>query len=358
MRLLVLGGTMFLGKHAVAAARDRGHHVTIFHRGRHPLDLGGEPGGMGEGRVEVLHGDRRTDLDRLASGAWDAVLDTSGYMPAEVAASATALASRIERYVFVSSISSYASFATVGMDEEAALAPLSEAERLEGESLDRENAADRPRFIELYGALKAACEAEVARVAGERALIVRPGLIVGPDDPTDRFTYWPDRVARGGDVLLPGRPERPVQFIDVRDLAEWLVRLIEGGRRDVFNATGPLDPIGLGAVFAAALEVSHAAARPVWVDESFLLDQGVTPWSELPVWVPESDRTMAGLEQIDVRRAIAAGLTFRPLTETVRATLEWSRTRPPGERRAGLAPERERELLEKWAARTRSAPGI
>ncbi len=351
MRLLVLGGTVFVGRHAVLAALAAGHDVTLFHRGKHPLDAGlAAAGAAGPGRLSEVHGDRRADLDRLADGSWDAVLDTSCYTPGEMTLAANALAHRVERYLLVSSISAYASFATIGMTEEAPLASLSDADRRDAESLDREDSAQQARFFELYGALKAACEAELQRIAGVRALIVRPGLIVGPDDPTDRFTYWPDRVARGGDVLLPGRPERQVQFIDVRDLGQWMVRLLEGGRRDVFHATGPLDPTGMGAVFEAARRASGADARPVWVDEAFLLAQNVRPWMDLPLWIPESALDSAGLEQMDIRRAVAAGLTFRRLEQTMRDTLAWSRTRAPGPRKAGLTPERERELLERWAA--------
>jgi 2'-hydroxyisoflavone reductase len=329
MKLLVLGGTRFLGRHFVAAALARGHTLTLLHRGRTGAGLHPE--------AEHLLADRDGGLGVLAGRRWDAVLDTSGYLPRVVRASAGALAGRAGLYAFVSSISAYASPLTPGADESAPLATLADpaTEAITGET---------------YGGLKAACEREAARAFGERTLIVRPGLIVGPHDSTDRFPYWPRRLARGGEVLAPGAPAQPVQIIDARDLAAWLLALIERGTGGTFNATGPETPqtfLGLLERAAAALEVP---ARLTWVDESFLLERGVQPWTELPLWVPREE---AGMDEVGIGRARDAGLAFRPLAETVRDTLAWDLARPDEVRASSpaLRAEREAELLAAWHAR-------
>jgi len=204
---------------------------------------------------------------------------------------------------------------------------------------------------ETYGPLKALCEQAVETTLPSRALIVRPGLIVGPDDPTDRFTYWPHRVALGGEVLAPGAPETSTQFIDVRDLAEWTIRLVEGSATGVYNATGPAAPLALGDVLETSREVSGSAATFTWVDEPFLLAMGVAPWTEAPLWIPASDPDSAGFSVISNARAQAAGLTFRPLDETIRATLAWAASHSPDHAwRAGMTREREAEILARWHA--------
>ncbi len=349
MKLLILGGTVFLGRHVARAALAREHAVTLFHRGRHAWDRE-----QGEGAVETRVGDRRGGLGALDGGTWDAVVDLSGYFPDDVADSARRLASRAGRYVFVSSISAYAAFDKPGITEASPVLELSDDERREASALDRENPAHLERFGALYGALKVACEREVERALPGQALVVRPGLIVGPHDPTDRFTYWPERMTRGGDVLAPGRPGRVVQFIDVRDLAEWMVRLAERGETGVIHATGPASTLTMGEVLEACWPAQAPAPAPApapasrleWRDDAELLAAGVTPWREMPLWIPESDASMAGFMRVDPRRAISAGLTFRPLADTVRDTRTWCATRPPGAaRKAGITPERERELL-------------
>jgi nucleoside-diphosphate-sugar epimerase len=335
VRLLVLGGTVFLGRWIVAAALARDHQVSIFTRGESNPELFPE--------VEHLRGDRDGGLGALERSRWDAVIDTSGYVPRIVRASAELLSRAAPHYSFVSSISAYDSFATAGLEENAPLAALEDPA---SESIQ-----------EHYGALKAACEVVVQRVYGDGALIVRPGLIVGPYDPTGRFTYWPTRVARGGDVLVPGRPERQVQFIDVRDLAEWQVRLAEDRVGGVFNATGPLPAVTMGELLEACRSVAPTDASLVWVDDAFLLGREVGEWQELPLWIADPD--WQGLNTVDVSRAVASGLTFRPLAETVQATLDWARAhgdRPLARREgvqlppAGLAAERELELLDEWRA--------
>jgi 2'-hydroxyisoflavone reductase len=320
VRLLVLGGTKFLGRAIVEEALARGHEVTIFHRGQTGRGLFGD-------RVRELLGDRDGGLAPLEGGRWDAVVDTSGYFPRLVRASAELLADRADHYTFISSISVYDDFST-GPDEGSAVATL------ENETI--EEFGDEYQY---YGGLKALCEQAVERELPGRTLVLRPGLIVGPHDPTDRFTYWAERLARSGEILAPGPPERVVQFVDVRDLAAWIVRLGEARRTGVFNATN--EGVSMGELLAGA-EVT-------WVSDEFLVEQGVGEWIELPLWI--ADPEWAGHHHADVSRAVAAGLRFRPVAETVRDTAEWAATRGEHEPEAGLAPERERELLEAWRAR-------
>ena len=318
MKLLVLGGRVFLGRHVVDAALADGHDVTIFTRGKTNADLFPE--------VEHLTGDRDGDISVLAGRIWDGAVDTSGYVPRVVRQSAELLHGAVGRYVFVSSISVYAD-PSLPTPEDAAVAELADP-------TSEDVQAD-------YGALKAACERVVEGVYGESGANVRAGLIVGPFDPTERFTYWPRRLAEGGDVLAPGEPSAPMQFIDVRDLAAWLVRLAEHGPGGIFNAAGPAEPLTLGALLDEANDAVGAGARLVWTDEQRLLDAGVEPWTGLPLWLPGDD--YSGMLQAPNSRAIAAGLTFRPVRETVLDTLAWSRE--AGEQRPTLTREKERELL-------------
>jgi 2'-hydroxyisoflavone reductase len=319
LKLLVLGGTKFLGRAIVEAALAAGHEVSIFTRGQTNPDLFPE--------AEHLVGDRDGDLAALEGGLWDAAIDTSGFYPRVVRASAELLADRAEHYTFVSSVSVYADLSTPP-DESSPVGTM------EDETL--EEMGDEFQY---YGPLKALCETEVERAFPGRALIVRPGLIVGPHDPTDRFTYWPRRLARGGEVLGPAPADEPVQFIDVRDLGEWIVRMAGEHRTGTFNA------VNEGLPWSELL----AGADVTWVDSSFLLEQGVGEWMELPLWI--ADPAFAGHARTDVSRATGAGLTFRPVEETIRDTAEWDATRGPGEPAAGLAAEREAELLDAWHAR-------
>jgi 2'-hydroxyisoflavone reductase len=338
VRLLLLGGTKFLGRAVAEAALAAGHELTLFNRGRTNPALFPE--------AEHLHGDRDGDLRALEGRTWDAIVDPSGYVPRVVHASAELLADVVEHYTFVSSISVYRSFPEAGLDESAAVQEL-----------------DDPRTEDVqthYGGLKVLCERVLEDVMPGRAAMVRAGLIVGPHDPTDRFTYWPRRVAEGGRVLAPGRPERQVQFVDVRDLGEWIVRLADGRTSGVFNATGPEPPVTMGELLDACRRVARRDAEIVWTDEDFLLEREVGPWMELPLWIPESDGEHGHMQETDVSRAVAAGLRFRSVEETVRDTLAWALA--AGETwaplasgadfgRAGLEPDRERELLAAWEAR-------
>ena len=317
MRLLVLGGTRFLGRAIVDAALERGHELTLFNRGQTNADL--FPG------TEKIRGDRTLDLSPLAGRDWDAVLDVATFLPRAVRRSVNALDGHVGRYVYVSSVSAYADQSTPATEG----APLAE--------LDDRDAEE----IEHYGALKAACEGIVADAFGARTLVVRPGLIVGPHDPTDRFTYWPRRVAEGGRVLVPAPPEQPVQFIDVRDLAEWIVAATEDELEGAYNATG--DAITFGELLDECRSVS-GHAEIVWVPPERLVAAGVGEWMELPLWIVSPE--YSAMHRTDVSKAKRAGLRFRPLAETISDTLAWDAAREtPRAEGVGLAPERERELL-------------
>jgi len=324
MDLLILGGTRFLGRHLVEEALGRGHRVTLFNRGQ------SNPGLFPD--VEELRGGRGEDLSPLRGRRWDAAIDTSGYLPREVRHSAELLADSVGHYAFVSSISAYEDFARTGIDEDA---PVLEPPDPEPEGLD----------WGLYGGLKVGCERAVEAAMPGRALVVRPGMIVGPHDYTDRFPYWRRRVAEGGDVLAPGDPEQQVQLIDARDLAGWMLRMAEGGRTGVYNAMGPEYRLTMRGMLEGIREATGSDARFVWASEKFLLDAGVEPWEEMPFWVPEE---MAGILAVDVSRAVGAGLVFRPLGDTVRDVPGPEDERPEVEIEAGISREREEELLRAW----------
>jgi len=333
MKLLLLGGTAYLGPELVEAARARGHEVTLFNRGKT------RPGLFPE--LEKLHGDRDGQLDALRGRRWDVVLDTSGYVPRIVRRSAELLAPWVERYVFVSSISVYA---------EEARAPISEGSPL---AVAPDPASEDVRAH--YGALKALCEQAAEAAMPGRVLAIRPGLIVGPGDPTDRFTYWPVRFARGGEVLAPGDGADPAQVVDVRDLASFMVSAAERRLAGTMNAVGPATPLLLRD-FLEACRVPGVDAQLTWVDAPFLEQQQVAPWSDLPVWVPRSE----AFAQVSCAPALAAGLAFRPVADTARDTLAWWRAEPEerrGKLRAGLTPEREAEVLAAFTASRRRRGG-
>ncbi len=318
MRLLVLGGTVFLGRHLVAEAVADGHEVTTFTRGRTNPDLFPD--------VEHLFGDRDRELGALRGRRWDAVVDTSGYVPRVVRQSAELLRDAVGRYVFVSTLNVYADVSRP-FDESAEIAPLEDPES--------EDVATR------YGPLKAACERVLDELYGERVTHVRSGLIVGPWDPTDRFAYWCERVAEGGDVLVPDGLERPVQFVDARDLARWTMVLASRGPGGAMNAIGPARRLTMGELLARMAAALGSECRFHTVDGDKLLAAGVQPWTELPLWLP--GREWAGLFEGDVSRALAAGLELRPLEETVLDTLAWLPTAPA--RRATLSRDREQAVL-------------
>jgi len=334
MKLLILGGTRFLGRHIAEQALQRGHHVTLLHRGRSGAGLFPQ--------AEHRIADRDGELSVLAQGSWDAAIDTSAYVPRQVHAAAAALGRRVAHYQLVSSISVYADFDTPGTAEDAALQTLPDptVETVTGDT---------------YGGLKALCEQAAMQAFAGRCLVNRPGLLVGPHDPTGRFSWWVQRLQRGGPVLAPGEPDTPVQFIDARDAAAWMLLQAEQATTGVFNLTGPTQPLTMGRFLTQARDTLNPGAPLHWVAEQHLLDAGVAPWSDLPVWLP---RAQAGLHQVDIARALASGLQCRPLAHTLQDTAQWlAMAAPPaaagtGPARpaVGLPAEREAALLAGWQA--------
>jgi 2'-hydroxyisoflavone reductase len=335
MHILILGGTRFLGRHLAQQALDAGHRLTLFHRGQSNAGLFPQ--------AEHRIGDRNGDLAALQGGRWDVAIDTNAYNPRHVRSMAAALAGRVGQYQLVSTISVYAGFTSPGQAEDAALATLADptVEEVTGDT---------------YGGLKALCEAAAQEAFAGRCLVSRPGLLVGPHDPTGRFTWWVqrfDRAAAGEAVLVPGDPAAPVQFIDARDAAAWHLLQAERGSTGVVNLTGPVTPATMGELVDCLRQTLAPGAVPHWVGEDFLLAEGVAPWTELPVWLPRAD---APLHQTSIQRALASGLQTRPLAQTVSDTAAWARAgavAPSGgplRPKVGLAPEREAALLAGWRA--------
>lgn len=338
LRILILGGTGFIGPYQVRYAVERGHQVTVFNRGRSQAEL--------PAQVEQLTGDRNGDLESLRGRSWDVAIDNPTTLPVWVRDAASLLRESVGHYVFISTISVYADTSRPGMDETGELARYEGADPL-AETMESFMA----NLGGLYGPLKAASEREAERWFPGRTTVIRPGLIVGPGDSSDRFTYWPVRVARGGEVLAPGTPEDPVQVIDARDLAEWTIRMVEQRSFGTYNATSPAMPAG--EMLGSMRPLGAGDARFTWASAEFLEQQGVQPWSDMPVWVPPTGDS-AGFSRLSVARAVEKGLTFRPVGQTAADTLAWFRTLPAerqAEMRAGLSPEREAEVLRAWHAR-------
>ena len=331
LRILILGGTGFTGPFQVKYALSRGHKVTVFNRGKtHPGELPKD--------VEQLVGDRNGQLDALKGKQWDACIDNPTTLPAWVRDAAQILKGNVERYVFISTISVYADTSS-GPDENAPLAKYEGADPYK-ETLE----AMRASGFKTYGPLKALSEHETEEWFPGKSLIIRPGLIVGPRDETDRFTYWPVRIDRGGEVLAPGNPNDPVQFIDGRDLAEWTIRMVENGETGVYNATGPTKELGVGGMLDGIKSALNSKATFTWADVEFLKQQKVEAWSDMPVWAGDE----LGMSRTNINRALAKGLTFRPLADTARDALAWFKAQKPERQaklKAGLTPERETEVL-------------
>jgi 2'-hydroxyisoflavone reductase len=341
LSLLILGGTGFTGPNQVRYALARGHKVTVFNRGKtHPGELPKE--------VEQLIGDRNGKLDALKGRKWDVVIDNPTTLPVWVRDAAQILKGNVDRYVFISTISVYADNSKPDKDESGSLLKYEGADAMK-ETQETLHASN----FRLYGPLKALSEQEAEKWFPGKALIIRPGLIVGPGDPTDRFTYWPVRIDRGGEILAPGSPTDPVQFIDGRDLAEWTIRMVEQGTTGVFNATGPASLLTIAEMLYGIKAVTTSNAKFTWIDADFLEAQKVSPWGDMPVWIPPRGEEL-GFARISIKHALEKGLTFRPLADTARDTLDWYKTLP-AERRAkmgaGLAPQRETEVLAAWHAR-------
>jgi 2'-hydroxyisoflavone reductase len=326
MKLLLIGGTRFLGRHIVEAAIARGHELTLFHRGQT---------GKGLFDVEEILGDRDGEIGKLSGRRWDAVIDTCGYFPRVVGLSANQLAESVGSYCFISTISVYTESAPRPIPEEGELIRF--ATPPEEEVITNET----------YGGFKVLCEEAVERTFGaSRSLIIRPGLIVGPYDPSDRFTYWVDRFSGRGEILVPNRGDQPTQFIDVRDLAEFIVRQVEKNTAGVYNVTGPAQPMTMGDLWQSCRENCGGLPEEIVVSDDFLADNKVQEWIDLPFLIPKEDEMLL----VTIDKAFESGLTIRPLAETVAATAEWHRTRGEVELKAGMSRQREKELLEKWKA--------
>ncbi len=341
LRILILGGTGFTGPHQVRYALERGHKLTLFNRGRKPKEWPGD--------VEELQGDRNTaDLAALKDREWDVCIDNPTTLPFWVRDAGQVLEGKVGQYIFISTISVYAANDNADADEDAALAAYAGADAMqETQDTVRANVA-------LYGPLKARSEAEARRWFGDTTTVIRPGLIVGPGDETDRFTYWPTRIARGGEVLAPGGGEDPVQFIDARDLAEWTIRMAEQRAFGTFNGTGPAAMLRMRGMLEGIRGALKADAQFTWAASDFLEAQKVSPWGDMPVWIP-ADGDSAGFARRSIKKALDRGLSFRPLDATAADTLAWFRTQPAERQaklRAGISAEREKELLALWKARS------
>ncbi len=339
LRILILGGTGFTGPFQVRYALSRGHKVTVFNRGKtHPGELPKE--------AEQLLGDRNGQLDALKGRQWDVVIDIPTTLPVWVRDAAQILKGNVDRYVFISTTSVYSDNSKPGMDESGPLAQYQGADAM------KETQATLRRFP-LYSPLKVLSEKEAEKWFPGKTLIIRPGLIVGPGDETDRFTYWPVRLDRGGEILCPGDPKTDlVQFIDARDLAEWAIRMVEQETTGIFNALGPKSKLPMGELLDGIKTVTTSESRFTWVDTDFLLSQRVSPWNELPVWVAPRGPEQ-GFSMLSNKRALKKGLTFRPIPDTAKVTLEWFRKQPPERQarlRSGISPEREAAVLAGWHA--------
>ncbi|WP_374015846.1 NAD-dependent epimerase/dehydratase family protein [Paenibacillus thiaminolyticus] len=339
MKVLILGGTRFLGRHLAEAALRRSYEVTLFNRGksevRPRLD------------VETLCGDRNADLSALRNRQWDVVIDTSGYWPSQVRTAIGELSEHIGHYAFVSSCNVYSDFSKRNIGEEAEVLTLKPDVLAD---LDRPD-ADSDLRMKQYGALKNHCEAVLQEMMPARSLVVRPGLIVGPYDRSDRFAYWVRRLMRGGEVLAPGRGNRGIQLIDARDLSEWMLDLCAAAATGTFNTAGPNRGLTMGELLETCREVSGTEAEFTWVNDAFLQEQGVAVWSEMPLWIPEvapgEAGDLGGFLSLANDRAVAAGLTFRSLRHTVQDTMRWLEEESP-EAGGSLKEEREQELLKLW----------
>jgi 2'-hydroxyisoflavone reductase len=339
LNILILGGTGFTGPFQVQYALNRGHRVTVFNRGKtHPGELAKE--------AEQLIGDRNGQLDALKGRKWDVCIDIPTTLPVWVRDAAQILKGNVDRYVFISTISVFSDVSKPNMDENGPLAEYKGADAL------AETQATLGANMGLYGPLKALSEKEAEKWFPGKALIIRPGLIVGPGDPSDRFTYWPVRIEKGGEVLAPGTPNDPVQFIDARDLAEWVIRMVEQGTVGTFNATGPNYKLTMGNMFGEIKGASKSNATFTWADADFLRAQKVRAWSDMPTWVPPRGDSI-GFSQINTQKAISKGLTFRSIGDTTQATLEWFHKQPAERQaklKAGLTAERETAVLAAWHA--------
>lgn len=331
LKILILGGTNFLGPHLVEELQKQGHEVTLFNRGTQEI--------LFESKVETLQGNRDGNLDALKNRRWDAVIDTSGHLPRLVDESSKILMNATKHYTFISTIGVYANFHSQDIAENYPLA------KLEDETNEEINE-------KTYGALKAACE-KVIESYFPNNLVIRSGLIVGPRDPTRRFSYWPWRIAEGGEILVPGSPKQSLQFIDVRDLAKWIVSMVEKQKTGIYNATGPALPLSFEELLKTCSQVIPSNALVTWVNEDFLIQHHVQDWTELPLWLSYK-RNMPGFLNVSRKKAIQEGLTFRSLADTISATIEWERQNRQEDIPIGIERKKEQELLAEWKKNNKS----
>jgi 2'-hydroxyisoflavone reductase len=339
MKVLILGGTRFLGRALVKEALKRGHEITLFNRGTNKEKFP---------EVEQLIGNRDSDVSHLENRKWDVVMDTCGFAPHQIKKIAAVLGDNIEHYTYISSISAYKDWIPLNITEDYHLQSMPPDNKLK----DVEEGKISP--YEYYGALKVLCEAEAEKHWPGRVLHIRAGLLVGPLDYTDRLPYWVQRVAQGGKVLVPGRPDRPVQLIDIKDVATWVFDMAENRKVGMFNVTGPDNELTIEELLNNCKVVTNSDAEFVWTDEQFVLDHKIQPWTEMPLWIPEhfplegETEPWKGASFISVEKAVNAGLSFRPLEDTIHDVYQWEKARKNSERKTGISREREEELLETW----------
>ncbi|OZI10284.1 NAD-dependent dehydratase [Bacillaceae bacterium SAS-127] len=338
MKVLILGGTRFLGRAFVEEALKRGHEITLFNRGTNKEAFP---------EVEQLTGDRDGDISQLENRSWDIVMDTCGFSPHQIKKIAAVLGEKIEQYTYISSISVYKDWIPYNITED-----YHQQSILQEQLRDVEEGEVSP--YEHYGALKVLCEAEAEKHWPERVLNVRAGHIVGPFDYTDRLPYWIQRVAQGGKVLVPGRRDRPIQIIDVKDIATWVFHMAENRQSGTFNVTYPCDELTMEELLNTCKKVTNSDAEFVWVEEQFVLDHKIQPWTEMPLWIPEhfplegETEPWNGSFSINIEKAVNSGLTLRPIEDTVHDVYQWEKIRQDSERKTGISREKEKELLDAW----------
>lgn len=338
MKVLIIGGTRFLGKALVAEAMKRGHEITLFNRGTNKEIFP---------EVEHLIGDRDSDLSLLKNRKWDVAIDTCGFAPHQIKKAAAVLGDNIEYYTYISSISVYKDWIPHNITEDYLLQsmPKDKLKAVEEGSISH---------YEYYGALKVLCEAEAEKHWPGRVLHIRAGLLVGPFDYTDRLPYWVQRIEQGGKVMVPGHPDRPVQLIDIKDLATWVFNMAEIRKAGTFNVTGPDYELTMAELLNTCKAVTNSDAEFVWADEQFVLEHKIQPWTEMPLWIPEhfpleeEKEPWKGSFRISIEKAVAAGLSFRPLEDTIHDVYRWEMDRQDTVRKAGISRDKEQELLKTW----------
>lgn len=340
MKILVLGGTVFIGRHIVESALIRGHTVSVFNRGRENRELFPD--------IEKLRGDRHSDLEALKGKNWDVVIDASGYMPKAVRLSSETLVNSVERYIYISTQSVYQEISHRELDETFPTRQLSQEELAAAENLSVGDFPTGYSYEAYYGGLKAECEKEVRDVLTNRVMVVRPGVVVGPHDYTNRLAYWISRISKGGEVLCPNHPQIPVRYIDVRDLAEWIILSAENRSTGVYNTLGPTE-LTFGELLSTCKTIANSDAKLTWINEKELLERNVQHWTDLPLWLSSN---LEGFFFSKDKRAIHKGMQYRSVDQTVKDTFDWLKETDSHFRISqGLSAEREDELLKSIACK-------